>query len=159
MNLAKIPHASSVNCILFDLKEPRFFISNFAELCHAAVISDSTRNSHSHAQRSNAQQPGGVQQQVGRFVDESADEDDGVVWPTLTLSPHFAHEEPPAAPAATYGPYFEPEFATNVSVLAGQTVLLQCRVMDLGDRVVSISSWRKFCSSHIYSVVPCPPAR
>jgi hypothetical protein len=34
------------------------------------------------------------------------------------------------------GPFFEPEFATNISVLAGQTVLLQCRVMDLGDRVV-----------------------
>lgn len=34
------------------------------------------------------------------------------------------------------GPFFEPVFATNVSVLAGQSVLLQCRVMELGDRVV-----------------------
>ena len=38
------------------------------------------------------------------------------------------------------GPFFEPVFATNVSVLAGQSVLLQCRVMELGDRVVIINS-------------------
>nr|CAH0104827.1 unnamed protein product [Daphnia galeata] len=69
------------------------------------------------------------------FLDED-DDDDGVVWPTLSLSPRFQHIPPPPPPIV-YGPFFEPEFATNISVLAGQTVLLQCRVRDLGDRVVS----------------------
>ncbi|XP_046655451.1 hemicentin-1-like isoform X1 [Daphnia pulicaria] len=71
------------------------------------------------------------------FLDDDEDDDgDGVVWPTLSLSPRFQHIPPPPPPVV-YGPFFEPEFATNISVLAGQTVLLQCRVMDLGDRVVS----------------------
>ncbi|KAI9560007.1 hypothetical protein GHT06_014017 [Daphnia sinensis] len=71
------------------------------------------------------------------FVEEDEDDDgDGLVWPTLSLSPRFQHIPPPPPPII-YGPFFEPEFPTNVSVLAGQTVLLQCRVMDLGDRVVS----------------------
>lgn len=71
----------------------------------------------------------------GGFDDEEDDDGDGLVWPTLTLSPRFPHEA--VGPPIVYGPFFEPEFPTNVSVLAGQTVLLQCRVMDLGDRVVN----------------------
>ncbi|EFX87810.1 hypothetical protein DAPPUDRAFT_192128 [Daphnia pulex] len=104
------------------------------------------------------------------FLDDDEDDDgDGVVWPTLSLSPRFQHIPPPPPPVVygnlhksfdiirtplppkkkkkkksnlisflvEIGPFFEPEFATNISVLAGQTVLLQCRVMDLGDRVVS----------------------
>ncbi len=71
------------------------------------------------------------------FDDEEDDDGDGLVWPTLTLSPRFHHDSAPLPPAVIYGPFFEPEFPTNISVLAGQTVLLQCRVMDLGDRVVN----------------------
>ena len=70
------------------------------------------------------------------FDDEEDDDGDGLVWPTLTLSPRF-HEAAHLPPAViNYGPFFEPEFPTNISVLAGQNILLQCRVMDLGDRVV-----------------------
>lgn len=71
------------------------------------------------------------------FDEEEDDDGDGFVWPTLTLSPRF-HHEVAAPPPIIYGPFFEPEYPTNISVLAGQTVLLQCRVMDLGDRVVSL---------------------
>lgn len=70
----------------------------------------------------------------GGFDDEEDDDGDGLVWPTLTLSPRFDA----MPPVVMYGPFFEPEYPTNISVLAGQTVLLQCRVMDLGDRVVSV---------------------
>ncbi len=73
------------------------------------------------------------------FIDEE-DEEDGVMWPTLTISPYHHdddHEHQQQAGGSKYsGPFFEPVFPTNLSVLAGQTVVLQCRVMDLGDRVV-----------------------
>lgn len=76
------------------------------------------------------------------MMDDDDDDDDGsLVWPTLALPA-------PPAPASRHrqqhdqqrGPLFEPEFANNVTVTAGQTVLLQCRVIDLGDRVVSTAS-------------------
>lgn len=70
------------------------------------------------------------------FIDEE-DEEDGVMWPTLTISPHHHDDDQQQEGGSKYsGPFFEPVFPTNLSVLAGQTVVLQCRVMDLGDRVV-----------------------
>lgn len=73
---------------------------------------------------------------AGSFLDDDEDED-GLVWP----SQNHVEEEAPQQPKY-YGPFFEPTvFPTNVSVLAGQTAVLQCRVLDLGDRVVSLSSF------------------
>jgi len=59
------------------------------------------------------------------------DEDMDFVWPSLPIS----NDSPSYRPV--YGPYFDPIYPTNISVLAGQTIVLQCRIVDLVDRVVS----------------------
>ena len=61
------------------------------------------------------------------------DEDMDFVWPSLPIS----NDSPSYRPV--YGPYFDPIYPTNISVLAGQTIVLQCRIVDLVDRVVIIT--------------------
>ena len=62
------------------------------------------------------------------------EEDEDLTWPSLTISQGYPGY--PSYQSVTFGPYFDPVFPTNVSVLAGQTIVLQCRIIDLGDRVV-----------------------
>ena len=74
-------------------------------------------------------------------LDEEEEDDGSLVWPTLTLPPPLRYQH--------RGPFFEQhEFPSNVTVTAGQTVLLQCRVIDLADRVVCnpLSSLSLCCS-------------
>jgi len=62
---------------------------------------------------------------------DGEDDDVDFIWPSSpdsNNSPSYQH---------SFGPYFDSIHPTNVSVLAGQTIILQCRVIDLGDQVVS----------------------
>ena len=70
------------------------------------------------------------------FVD---DDDDDVHWPQPEVPRHY---QPPI------GPYFDPVYPMNVSVLAGQAVTLSCRVKNLGDRLVTILSSTSPSSRH-----------
>lgn len=61
---------------------------------------------------------------------DGEDDDVDFIWPSSpdsNNSPSYQH---------SFGPYFDSIHPTNVSVLAGQTIILQCRVIDLGDQVV-----------------------
>ena len=130
-----------------------FHLFLFSGLCTAAAVATGeSSNNHNHLKVANT---GG-----SSFDNDGDDLDDNgrpsAAWPSnnggdhhrfhtysgnAKLSPpssSWPHEGGGGRGADGYipGPFFEPVFATNVSVLAGQAVLLQCRVMELGDRVV-----------------------
>ena len=46
-------------------------------------------------------------------------------------------DEGPFPHATPSGPYFDPEFSRNISVISGGKAVLNCRVYNIGNRTVS----------------------
>ena len=62
---------------------------------------------------------------------EEDDDDDSSdpFWTSLGRGRGHSGQQP-------YGPYFDPVYPMNISVLAGQPLVLACRVKNIADKVV-----------------------